>query len=106
MIGPVPRGLRQSYLHHCYRRVSKCPAKHGEIVRRRDEETLQPQRCSPAASIVAWGGAVCGFFESAKWMQPTGLSRMTICRLELAGEFPERRQLSRNSGAWLADISQ
>jgi prophage regulatory protein len=26
---------------------------------------------------------------------------MTIYRLELAGEFPKRRQLSKNSVAWL-----
>ena len=31
----------------------------------------------------------------------TGLSRMTIYRLELDGEFPRRRRLSRNSVAWL-----
>jgi prophage regulatory protein len=35
-----------------------------------------------------------------KVMQLTGLSRMTIYRLELAGEFPKRRQLSHNSVAW------
>ncbi len=34
-------------------------------------------------------------------MQLTGLSRMTIYRLELAGEFPKRRRLSKNSVAWL-----
>jgi prophage regulatory protein len=40
-------------------------------------------------------------------IQITGLSRMTIYRLELAGKFPKRRQLSENSVAWLeADISQ
>ena len=33
-------------------------------------------------------------------MQLTGLSRTTIYRLELAGEFPKRRQLSHNSVAW------
>lgn len=33
-------------------------------------------------------------------MQITGLSRMTIYRLELAGKFPKRRQLSQNSVAW------
>jgi len=32
---------------------------------------------------------------------------MTIYRLELAGEFPKRRQLSKNSVAWLdSDIAQ
>jgi prophage regulatory protein len=31
----------------------------------------------------------------------TGLSRMTIYRLELAGKFPRRRRLSGNSVAWL-----
>ena len=40
-------------------------------------------------------------------MQLTGLSRMTIYRLELAGEFPKRRRLSKNSVAWLdTDIAQ
>ena len=39
-------------------------------------------------------------------IQITGLSRMTIYRLELAGTFPKRRQLSENSVGWLeADIS-
>ena len=40
-------------------------------------------------------------------MQLTGLSRMTIYRLELAGKFPKRRQLSGNSVAWIeAEIEQ
>jgi predicted DNA-binding transcriptional regulator AlpA len=40
-------------------------------------------------------------------IQISGLSRMMIYRLELAGKFPKRRQLSENSVAWLAaDISQ
>ena len=40
-------------------------------------------------------------------MQLTGLSRMTIYRLEIAGEFPKRRQLSKNSVAWLdTDITE
>jgi len=34
-------------------------------------------------------------------LQVTGLSRMTIYRLETAGRFPRRRQLSGNSVAWL-----
>jgi prophage regulatory protein len=34
-------------------------------------------------------------------MALTGLSRMTIWRLERTGEFPARRQLARNSIAWL-----
>ncbi|MFI4890705.1 MAG: helix-turn-helix transcriptional regulator [Steroidobacterales bacterium] len=33
----------------------------------------------------------------------TGLSRMTIYRLELAGQFPARRKLAKNSVAWLED---
>lgn len=38
-------------------------------------------------------------------MQLTCLSRMTIYRLEIAGQFPKRRQLSGNSVAWFeADI--
>jgi len=40
-------------------------------------------------------------------MQLTGLSRMTIYRLELAGKFPKRRQLSKNSVAWVeSEIEQ
>jgi prophage regulatory protein len=47
------------------------------------------------------------FLRIAQVMQLTGLSRMTIYRLELAGEFPKRRQLSKNSVAWLdTDIVQ
>jgi prophage regulatory protein len=41
------------------------------------------------------------FLRVRQVMQLTGLSRMTIYRLELAGEFPKRRQLSKNSVAWL-----
>ena len=47
------------------------------------------------------------FLRIGEVMQLTGLSRMTIYRLELAGEFPKRRQLSKNSVAWLdTDIAQ
>lgn len=47
------------------------------------------------------------FLRVRQVMQLTGLSRMTIYRLELAGEFPKRRQLSKNSVAWLdTDIAQ
>ena len=47
------------------------------------------------------------FLRIGQVMQLTGLSRMTIYRLELAGEFPKRRQLSKNSVAWLdTDITQ
>ena len=46
------------------------------------------------------------FLRIRQVMQVTGLSRMTIYRLELAGTFPQRRQLSENSFAWLeADIA-
>ena len=41
------------------------------------------------------------FLRSRQVVQLTGLSRMTIYRLEIAGQFPRRRQLSRNSVAWL-----
>ena len=36
------------------------------------------------------------FLRIRQVMQLTGLSRMTIYRLELAGKFPKRRQLSQN----------
>jgi predicted DNA-binding transcriptional regulator AlpA len=46
------------------------------------------------------------FLRTKQVMQATGLSRMTIYRLELRGNFPKRRQLSENSVAWLeSDIS-
>jgi prophage regulatory protein len=47
------------------------------------------------------------FLRIGQVMQLTGLSRMTIYRLELAGEFPKRPQLSKDSVAWLdTDIAQ
>jgi prophage regulatory protein len=46
------------------------------------------------------------FLRIRQVMQLTGLSRMTIYRLELSGSFPKRRQLSSNSVAWLeSDIT-
>jgi prophage regulatory protein len=46
------------------------------------------------------------FLRIRQVMQVTGLSRMTIYRLELAGRFPKRRQLSEKSVAWLeSDIA-
>ncbi len=46
------------------------------------------------------------FLRIRQVMLLTGLSRMTIYRLELAGNFPKRRQLSENSVAWLeSDIT-
>lgn len=41
------------------------------------------------------------FLRIHQVIQLTGLSRMTIYRLEIAGQFPRRRQLSGNSVAWL-----
>jgi prophage regulatory protein len=39
-------------------------------------------------------------------MEATGLSRMTLWRLEKAGDFPTRRRLGLNSVAWLdSDIA-
>jgi prophage regulatory protein len=47
------------------------------------------------------------FLRIRQVIQATGLSRMTIYRLELAGKFPKRRQLSENSVAWLeSEISE
>jgi len=46
------------------------------------------------------------FLRIRQVMQLTGLSRMTIYRLELGGKFPKRRRLSENSVAWLeSDIA-
>lgn len=46
------------------------------------------------------------FLRIRQVIQLTGLSRMTIYRLELAGQFPRRRRLSENSVAWLeSDIT-
>ena len=41
------------------------------------------------------------FLRIRQVMQLTGLSRMTIYRLELSGKFQQRRRLSQNSVAWL-----
>jgi len=47
------------------------------------------------------------FLRIQQVIQLTGLSRMTIYRLEIAGQFPRRRRLSKNSVAWLeTDIAQ
>lgn len=47
------------------------------------------------------------FLRIRQVTQLTGLSRMTIYRLEIAGEFPKRRQLGKNSVAWLdTDIAE
>lgn len=41
------------------------------------------------------------FLRLRQVISVTGLSRMTIWRLERAGEFPRRRQLGARSVAWL-----
>jgi prophage regulatory protein len=41
------------------------------------------------------------FLRLRQVVSVTGLSRMTIWRLERAGEFPRRRQLGARSVAWL-----
>jgi prophage regulatory protein len=47
------------------------------------------------------------FLQIHQLLQFTGLSRMPIYRLDLAGEFPKRRRLGKNSVAWLeADLQQ
>ena len=61
----------------------------------------------PAAKRHVTGNIKMKFLRIGQVMQLTGLSRMTIYRLELAGEFPKRRRLSKNSVAWLdSDIAQ
>lgn len=40
------------------------------------------------------------FLRIRQMMQVTGSSRMTIHRLEIAGQFPRRRQLSGNAVAY------
>lgn len=44
-----------------------------------------------------------GFLRLRHVVQVTGLSRMTIYRLEQAGRFPTRRRISANSVAWLEE---
>jgi prophage regulatory protein len=47
------------------------------------------------------------FLRLKQVISVTGLSRMTIWRLERAGEFPRRRQLGARSVAWLqSDVEQ
>ena len=43
------------------------------------------------------------FLRIQEVITKVGLSRPTIWRLERANEFPKRRQLGRNSVAWLED---
>ena len=43
------------------------------------------------------------FLRIDEVMTRVGLSRPTIWRLERSNEFPRRRQLGRNSVAWLED---
>jgi prophage regulatory protein len=46
------------------------------------------------------------FLRIRQVMLLTGLSRMTIYRLERDGRFPKRRRLSKNAVAWLeSDIN-
>lgn len=41
--------------------------------------------------------------RSHEVLKRTGLSRMTLWRLEKTGQFPRRRQLGCNSVAWLEE---
>jgi prophage regulatory protein len=64
-------------------------------------------RRAPAPKRHVTGSNNMKFLRIGQVMQLTGLSRMTIYRLELAGEFPKRRRLSKNSVAWLdTDLAQ
>jgi prophage regulatory protein len=58
-------------------------------------------RRAPTPKRHVTGNINMKFLRIGQVKQLTGLSRMTIYRLELAGEFPKRRQLSKNSVAWL-----
>ena len=50
--------------------------------------------------MIGLRGIAMKFLRIRQVMQLTGLSRMTLYRLELAGQFPKRRRLSENSVAW------
>jgi prophage regulatory protein len=50
---------------------------------------------------IADEGSAMKFLRIRQVMLLTGLSRMIIYRLELAGKFPKRRRLCENSVAWL-----
>ena len=43
------------------------------------------------------------FLRIDEVIEKVGLSRPTIWRLEQTGEFPQRRQLGKNSVAWLEE---
>ncbi len=43
------------------------------------------------------------FLRICQVVAKVGLSRPTIWRLEQTGEFPKRRQLGKNSVAWLEE---
>ena len=46
------------------------------------------------------------FLRAREVQKITALSRTTIWRLERAGKFPRRRQISQNAVAWLASEVQ
>ena len=53
------------------------------------------------------GALVMKLLRMRQVMQMTGLSRMTLYRLERAGHFPNRRRLAENSVAWLeSEVAQ
>ncbi len=68
-----------------------------------DPKAESPNR-RPEFSIYA-GEVVKGYLTD-RVTSITGLSRMTIYRLERAGMFSARRNLTKNSVAWLEDIRE
>jgi prophage regulatory protein len=62
---------------------------------------LRAQRGCRCKFVHARVGAYMQMFRLKQVINVTGLSRMTIWRLERAGEFPQRRQLGLRSVAWL-----
>src|SRR5882762_6130280 len=79
----------------------------------RNRSPLQPEApatvSQPGARFAdaPQGTSTMRFLRVRQVMQVTGLSRMTIYRLERTGNFPQRRRLGMNSVAWLeGDVSQ
>lgn len=70
------------------------------------ELIMRPACGNPACRSQTGGAETMRLLRISDVVHSTGSARMTIYRLERAGEFPARRRLGRNSVAWLDnDIS-
>lgn len=66
------------------------------VERSRNLIEVATDRCQLRNRTLESGELLSWLLRVRQVKQVTGLSRMTLYRLELAGEFPQRRQLSKN----------